>query len=683
MIRALALVMCGALLAVQLPAQTPRQYTFRALSELVLVNVTVRDRKGNLVRGLTANDFTVLEDGKPQRISSFDVENTEIALPTGVQQAKVLTAENAPGTSVDKGAVKDRRLVVLFFDLSSMQPEEVERAVKAAKDYFNKQMAPADLVAVVSLDSALLVNQDFTADHALLLKALDSFSSNSGQGFEAGSTGTAEGTPDTSQPFTPDDTEYNIFNTDRRLEALRALAESMAQVDQKKSIVYFASGMDRTGVENQSELRATINAAVRANVSIYSLDTRGLEAMVPGGEAQQASLRGSAPYSGKSTLNQYNANFSSQETLVTLAGDTGGRAFLDSNDFSQVFRRVQEDTSTYYLLGYRSSNSVRDGRFRRITVRLNRPDLKLVYRRGYYAPADFQHTNREDRENQLDQELASDLPSTDLPVFLSAGYFRTGRNRFFVPISIVVPGSEIPFTRSKEQDRATVDVLGAVFDPSKRPMARVRDTVKLAVRGSLEVQRKNVQYDTGVLLPPGKFHLKFIVRENQTGRTGSFETDLVIPDMKNSPLKMSTVVLASQRQPVRGHEENPLVRNGWELVPSVTHVFSPNQQLYIYYEVYDPARQDDNEAPGPRPVSTASGIRLLTSVAFFQGNKKAYETPLVTAQQLNTADRHAAAFQVEVPLKDLKPGFYTCQVNVVDDAAGAFLFPRLAMLIRQ
>lgn len=248
----------------------------------------------------------------------------------------------------------------------------------------------------------------------------------------------------------------------------------------------------------------------------------------------------------------------------------------------------------------------------------------------------------------------------------------------------MVPGSEIPFTRSKTQDRAAMDVLGVVLDPSKHPMARVRDTVKLAVRGSLEVRRKNVQYDTGVVLPAGKYHLKFIVRENQTGRTGSFETDLDIPDMKRSPLKMSTVVLAGQRQSIKGHEDNPLVRGGWELVPSVTHVFSSNQQLYIYYEVYDPAREAPSELAGPRQHATANpGIRLLTNVAFFQGDKKAFRTPLVTVQQLNTADRNAAAFQVEVPLKDLKPGFYICQVNVIDDAAGSFLFPRLALLVRQ
>ncbi|HEU5336229.1 MAG TPA: VWA domain-containing protein [Terriglobales bacterium] len=686
--RTLVLMLCLALLGGETPAQVEGrpQYTFRTSSELVLVNVTVRDRKGNLVRGLTAGNFTILEDGKPQRVASFDVENTETALPTAEQQAKVLTAETAPGTSipqVDKAVLKDHRLVVLFFDLSSMQPEEVDRAVKAAEDYIHKQMAPADLVAVASLDSSLVINQDFTSDRQSLLSAVDGFSSNSGQGYEEGSTGTTESTPDTGAPFTPNDTEYNIFNTDRRLEALRALAESMGQVDQKKSIIYFASGMDRTGVENQSELRATINAAVRSNVCIYTTDTRGLQAMVPGGEAQQASLRGTAPYSGKSTLNQYKANFSTQETLATLAGDTGGRAFLDSNDLGQVFRRVQEDTSTYYLLGYRTSNPVRDGRFRRITVRVNRPDLKLVYRRGYYAPADFRHTDRADRENQLEQELASDLPSTDLPVFLSAGYFRLAHNKFFVPVSIVVPGWEIPFTRNKEQDRAAIDVLGVVVDTAGRPMAQVRDTVKLALRGSLEVRQKNVQYDTGVVLPAGKYHLKFIVRENQTGRTGSFETDLIIPDMNKSAVKMSAVVLSAQRQPVKGHEDNPLVRGGWELVPNVTHVFSPDQKLYVYYEVYDPAHQEASGEKGPqRHTAAASDIRLLSNVAFFQGNTKAYETPLVTAHQLNTANRHAAAFQVEVPLTALKPGFYTCQVNVIDDAAGTFLFPRLALLVR-
>src|ERR1700757_2453984 len=133
--------------------------------------------------------------------------------------------------------------------------------------------------------------------------------------------------------------------------------------------------MDRTGIENQSELRAAINAAVRSNMAIYTMDLRGLQAIVPGGEAQNASLRGTSPYSGQAMINSLNSNFTTQETLVTLAGDTGGRAFLDSNDFGRVFTGVQQDTSLYYLLGYHSTNPARDGRFRRITVKVNRPGL--------------------------------------------------------------------------------------------------------------------------------------------------------------------------------------------------------------------------------------------------------------------------------------------------------------------
>jgi hypothetical protein len=261
-------------------------------------------------------------------------------------------------------------------------------------------------------------------------------------------------------------------------------------------------------------------------------------------------------------------------------------------------------------------------------------------------------------------------------VYLATGYFRLASNKFFVPISLVVPGSEIPFTHGGDQDKATLDVIGAVTDENKRPITSLRDTVKFNVRGSQDVRRKNVQYNSGFVLPAGKYHLKFVVRENQSGRLGSFETDLVVPELKTAPLKMSSVVLASQLQPAAKHRsDNPLVRDGSELIPNVTHVFSSGQHLYLYYEVYDPARQQAKEKQ--------PGIRLLTNVAFFSGKVKTYETPLVEAQQLNVPDRKAAVFQLDVPLTSLKPGFYTCQVNVIDDAAGRFIFPRLALLVRQ
>ncbi len=689
------LAMAGLLIPTAVLAQQSQAgYTFKAQTELVLVNVTVRDKNGNPVRDLKPEDFTVLEDNKPQKVATFDIENTQNVAQVPMQQADLLgspakkskTGEaGAAVASAQESAIKDRRLIILFFDLSAMQPDEIERSANAAQDYLKKQMEPADLVSVVSLANTITVNQDFTSDRDKLKAVLESFNAGANAGFELGSTGTTEGTPDTGGGFTVDDTEYNIFNTDRRLEALRAVAEQVANVPQKKSLIYFSSGMQRTGIENQSELRAAINAAVLANLSIYTLDIRGLQALPPGGEAQNASLRGTSAYSGQAQLNALNSNFQTQETLVTLASDTGGKAFLDSNDFGRVFKGVQDDTSMYYMLGYHSTNTNRDGKYRRITVKVNRPGVKIDFRRGYYAEADFRHSNKDDRERQLQEELASELPSTDLPVYLATAYFRVADNKYYVPLSLIVPGSEIPFSRNGDQDKATLDVLALVTDEKKLPVGEIRETVKLAVNASNEVKRKNVQYDTGLNLAPGKYHLKVVVRENEAGRLGSFETDFAIPDLKSAPLKMSSIVMASQLQTSPKKDTgNPLVQNGQEIVPSVTRVFSSNQHLYLYYEVYDAAKENPAETGAASAEKNAKpGVRVMSNVAFFQGDTKAYETPLVRVRQVTVPNRKASVFQLDVPLSQLKPGFYTCQVNVIDDAAGHFVFPRLAMLVRQ
>lgn len=662
--------------------------TFYAQTEVVLVNVTVKDKHGNFVRDLKPEDFSLLEDNKPQKVLSFDIENIDSVRMPDVTQAKPLENLAVPANSSSSVApanpaleYKDRRLMIFFFDLSAMEPDEIDHAVTAAKKYVDQQMQAADLVAILSLANSLQVNQDFTSDRSLLKKALDEFSTGAGQGFEEGSTGTTEGTPDTGGSFTPDDTEYNIFNTDRRLEALRSIAEKLSHIQQKKSLIYFSSGMDRTGIENESELRAAVNAAVRANLALYTLDIRGLQALVPGGEAQNASLRGTSAYSGQATLSALNSNFTTQETLVTLASDTGGRAFLDSNDFNAIFKGVQDDTSMYYVLGYHSTNPARDGRYRRITVKLKRSDLKIEYRRGYYAPADYKHASGEDRERQLEEQLTSDLPTTDLPLYLGVAYFRLQPNKFAVPVSLVVPGSEIPFTRSSDRDKATLDVIGIVLDPNQRPVTNIRDTVKLAINTTADVQRKNVQYNTTLVLPSGKFHLKFVVRENQTGRMGSFETDLNVPDLKNDPLKLSSVVLASQTQPAKSksNNSNPLVHDGSEIVPNVTHVFSADQHLLLYYEVYDPGRASN---PNASAEKGAEPVRLTSNVAFFQGAAKSYESSPVELSSVSARGRQAAVFQLDLPLTSLKPGFYICQVNVIDDASGHFLFPRFALLIR-
>jgi hypothetical protein len=178
------------------------------------------------------------------------------------------------------------------------------------------------------------------------------------------------------------------------------------------------------------------------------------------------------------------------------------------------------------------------------------------------------------------------------------------------------------------------------------------------------------------------------VRENQTGRLGSFETDLQVPDLKKSQLKLSSIVLSSQRAPSTDKKRtvNPLVRDGIEWIPNVPHVFRQDQHIYFLYEVYDPARKKGDApitAPSPGLTRRPNGaVRVLTSIQFISGGVKVYETPLIEADAINIPERGAVAFQFDVPLTQLKPGTYVCQVNVIDDAGGSFSFPRLALKVQ-
>jgi VWFA-related protein len=721
-IRALHLAIMAVLLASPAVSQDvvrkgDQNFGLKTTTEVVLVNVQVRDSKGNFVRDLKQDDFTITEDGKVQKILSMDIQNTD-ALPansgelqalnllgdlngdTATQiQREVKARASAPSpTEYTKDTFHDRRLIVMFFDLQSMQPEEISRGVQSARKYIDEQMRPADFVSIVSLSNQLNVDQDFTSNKEDLETALQGFDPNSGNGFEDTGGATTDTTADdtdssTDQEFTADTSETDIFNTDRKFDILRTISETLQSIEQKKTILFFSGGLRANGIDNQTSYRAAVNAAVRANTAIYTVDTRGLQAVVPGGSANTASQRGANAFNGRGMRGQFTQLQASQDTLVSLAADTGGKSLMDSNDFDRIFTQIQEDTAMYYLLGYTSTNTTRDGKYRtiRVTVKLN--NVRVDARRGYYADTDFQHTAKEGRDKQMQDELTTDLPSTDLPVYLSTGYFKLDDFRYFVPVSIVVPGSAIPFTTKSDQQKATLDILGAVLAPSGFPgggrggnfrggpdlqqgpriFGQIKDTVKLDLNASQEVKRKNVQYDAGFLLPPGRFRLRFIVRENETGQIGSFETDVLVPNLVQAPVKVSSVIASAQKSPGKAKRDNPLMRNGTQLIPSVTHVFSRAQHLYLFYEVYDPQHPDGTDV---------RATRLLTNAAFYKGNNKVYETPMMEVNQINTPERKAATIELDVPLSELKAGFYMCQVNVIDAAAGQVVFPRLALLVR-
>ena len=689
------------------PGQAPppqRAPVFRTGVDLVTVNVVVRDKNGNVVKGLKRGDFTLVEDGKPQTIDTFGFEEVDATNnpppPSEIPTILGGVGRPVPAPLVGRPVVDmhDRRLIVLMFDLSSMQLDDTQRALDAAREYVTRKVGQADTVAIVTYASSLDVAQDFTSDKILLLNTIDRLNGFEGLGFEEMLTVDPDATADdTNGAFVADDTEFNMFNTDRRLQALRSMIDALSGIQQKKSLVYFSSGMSQTGMDNRVAMRGVIDRAVRTNLSIYSADMRGLQAVVPGGDASRASTRGVSAFSGRGVSNAFSSMSASQDALSSLAEDTGGRAFFDRNDFGGVFDRVIADTSVYYVLGFSSTNLSRDGKFRRMRIQAKNPDLKLEYRVGYYAPRDFTHSNKDDREQLLMEQFAADLSVTDLPVYASSAYFRLTGNHYYVPVWLVVPGSRVPFTRAGDKSKATLDVLGVLVNSRQVPVARIRDTVNLTLGSTEKAERKAVQYATSFELPPGAYRLKVVIRENQGGTMGSFETSLVVPNLDRNPMKISSVVLGTSLAAVsKKDDRNPLLRDGRALVANVARVIPSDQHLYFYYEIYDPAQVPAAPAPpaggqpGSRPSTAPAAapqadrpIKVLSNVTFFRGGRKAYETPLIEVPVLTFADRKAAAFQLDIPASELQPGLYTCQVNIVDDIAGTFAFPRMTLYIRK
>jgi len=680
------LVAAGLLLATLPVAPRAQQApVFRAALSMVSVDVVVRDRDGNVVRGLKEEDFTILEDGRPQQLRTFVFQEiseqalaaTSVDLLKGVEE-KVLEATAKPATSpvapvpMRSEELAGRRLVILLFDTSSMSPEDTQRSVDSAREFVAKDMTSADLVAVATVSSLLTVYRDFTADRALVTEALNQLAYTDGTDVPPPSASTAAtdevAAAATEETVDADAAELEMFNNDLRLRALRTLAESLAPIEQKKAILYFSGGMQRSGQDNQIELRSAINAAVRSNVSIYPIDTRGLQAVVPGGDARQASGRGQGMFSGRGMAQQFARLSASQDTLVSLAADTGGRAFTDSNNFGDAFARVRRDMSAYYLLGYSSTNTTKDGRFRRIQVRAKNPAYRVEARAGYYADRDFVHTSKTDREALLEEQLYAAVSLTDLPVIASASYFRLAADKYYVPLAVSVPGSAVPVTAGLKE--ITLDVLAMVTDERGMPVGRLRQTMKLPAGTEKTLAGRQILYQSGMTLPPGRFAVKAVVRENATGLMGSFEAPITVPELKAQALKVSSVVLSTQVQPGTGRSENPLVRDGIQIIPNLTHVVGRDQKLFVYYEVYDST------------LSAQKTVDVQTSLAFYRGSVKVQETPVVAKATVDVANRQATLFQFEIPAGAFEPGLYTCQINVIDEVSGQFAFPRVTFYVR-
>jgi VWFA-related protein len=687
----LVVALCAPLGAAQQPAQTP-QATFRASTRLIVQTVSVKDKDGKPIEGLTAKDFVVTEDGEAQDIAFVEYQQlkNDAVAPDAVPTVRPATAP--PGAApVDPttqsqiatppgGGIRyqDRRLLVLYFDTTAMGPAETIRAYTNARKFVDGQMTASDLVAIIAFQGgAVRVKTDFTDDRAALLEIINVLIYGDDQN--------NDGIPDNPEggtAFGQNDGEFNVFNTDRQLAALQTAVTMLRPLPEQKSLIYFASGLQLRGADNQAQLRATINAAIRANVTISPIDARGLVAMAPMGDATRASPGGIGMFSGVTAQNQMTNFQRSQDTLFALAKDTGGKAMFDYNDLSLGIVQAAQTLTSYYIVGYYSTHTATDGRFRRVKVSLTGTlSADLSYRQGYFADKAFASFNAADKERQLEDALMLENPVTEMTIAMELNYFRLNRAEYFIPVAVKIPGSELALAKRRGATRTLIDFIGEVKDDHGYTHQNLRDKmdIKLSDDTASQFATRPIQIEIGFTLLPGKYVIKLLARDAETGRIGTYQAPFTIPnlDKELQRIPISTVVLSSQRVAlgeelfsVKNQEKltaNPLVTEGQKLVPSVTRVFSKSRDMYVFLQAYQQA------ATTTQP--------LVAFVTFYRGDAKAFETaPLAVTEGLEPRSK-AVPLKFSVPLGDIPPGRYEAQVTVLDPTSQKAAFWRAPIAI--
>ncbi len=664
------------LLAQQNPPSPDRgSVKFTSSTQLVVEMVTVKTKDGKAVKGLTAKDFAVTEDGKPQVISFCEFQRLEEnpspvpAVPaTPPDLSTSWQSQIAPEKPGDM-RYRNRRLLVLYFDQSNTPLHDQLRAFDSAIGFIRRQMTAADVVAILTYSRGMVrVHQDFTDDRTALIRTLSELSATAGNFFGMQDD---DGNSDLGSAFGQDYAEFNLFNTDRQLAGLQTAAKMLGNLNEKKSLVYFASGLKLSGMDNQAQLRATVNAAVRANVSLFTVDARGLVAEVPLGDATIGSAGGNAMYTGTLAGTQAAAFARSQDTLWSLAADTGGKALLDNNDLSVGIVNAQRNITSYYILGYYTNNEALDGRFRKIKVSVDpQLDARLEYRRGYWAGKQFADFSAADKERQLEEALMLGDPITVLTIALEVNYFQLNRAEYYIPVAVKIPGHELVLARKHGAEHTVIDFIGEVKDELGITVSNVRDKVDIKLSGqtAAELASHHIQYETGFTLLPGAYTLKSLARDAETGRIGTYLTSFLIPNLNKETerVPISSVVLSSQytelkdalytagKGPLQSAAQamNPLVHDGRKLIPSVTRVFSRSRDMYVYLQAYQ--------------LGASVEQPLFAFVTFYRDGAKVFETSPFAATEAMTNRIKTAPMRLRLSLDSLRPGRYDCQITVVD-----------------
>jgi hypothetical protein len=268
----------------------------------------------------------------------------------------------------------------------------------------------------------------------------------------------------------------------------------------------------------------------------------------------------------------------------------------------------------------------------------------------------------DEKEKQLEDAFLRRDPVTEMTIAMEINYFQLNRAEYSVPLTVKIPGRELGLARNGGADRTSFDFIGEIRDSFGTAVQNTRDKVSINLNGAAATQLAStpIEYETGFTLLPGRYSIKFLARNNETGRIGTYETAFTVPNLnkEEQQIPISSVVLSSQRVATtdaisagnKMQAANPLVADGRKLIPSVTRVFSNSREMYVYLQAYQ--REAGNIQP------------LFAFATFYQGQAKTLETAPIEVTQGMDPNSKAIPLSLTISLADLKPGEYTCQVTV-------------------
>jgi VWFA-related protein len=717
---ALAFIICAAGMSgprAQSPTSQGRPaVTFQTEVDYVDVDVVVTDEQGNFVRGLAREDFQVLEDGKPVKIDTFST----VEIPVERYDQKLFGGRaTAEDVRSNRPTLAGRFYVIVLDDMGT-SPLRSQYVIRAARQFVEQYVAANDTAAIVYTSGRRDRAQEFTSDRRLLLASIDKFMGTKlrsstldkldgyymQKALEAGLAAQNDGEPvdeatlRNSNPFSRGEgypnRSYDMNDIERGQRALGVLgqiknyAEFLANVrGRRKAMVLFSEGIDyptndifgsHDATTVLGAMKDAVTAAARANVNIFTVDPRGLVGLTSEyielnqSNSDLFNIGARDPRYGLQPHTALLAEMRlTQDSLRTLAEETGGVASIDANSLSSAFTRIVDANSTYYMIGYYPPNHPRDGRFHKIDVRVTRPGLRVLARRGYASPRARDLTNRErqrvERErmartkgadqtsSELRAMLDSPIQQSGLMLQVQAAPFKNTARTASVALAIEIDAARMQFAPPKANGLFTNIVELSLFgiNTQGKPLQGVRTALDLTLRPDTyeRVKQHGLRANTRVELPPGRYQLRIGVRESGAGEMGTVFYDLDVPDFTRQRLSMSGLLLsAPSAQQTFTVQPDPIASKLLPGAATSSRVFATSDVVSLYAEVYESA----SSGP-PRRIDVTT--RLI--------NEEGRD--VVTARELlergASAGDKSATFAVkrDIPLKDVAPGRYLLRVE--------------------